>query len=90
MDKHISLIAINKWMFFCYNYPYNFIESVWGKREMFNLTDHLTKKFDDLYQSKGAYGVIPAFYAELDGSNKIKLMEWVMDNYNDEQRLRFE
>lgn len=89
-NKQTSLIAINKWMFFCYNYPYNFIEQVWGKREMFNLTDHLTKKFDALYQTKGAYGVIPAFYAELDGNNKVKLMEWVMDNFNDEQKLRFE
>lgn len=87
MDKHISLIAINKWMFFIYNYDPYFIEKVWGKREQYNLTDHLCKKFDALYESKGVYGVIPAFYGELDWGNRIKLMEWVMDNYNSEQKL---
>lgn len=87
MDKQTSLIAINKWMYFIYNYPYNFIELVWGERKRFNLTDHLSEKFDALYERKGPYGVIPAFYAELDGNNRVKLLEWVMDNYKGEQKL---
>lgn len=87
MDKQISLIAINKWMYFIYNYPYDFIEKVWGERKQYNFTDHLQNKFDSLYDRVGAYGVIPAFYAELDWNNRIKLMEWVMDNYKDEQKL---
>ena len=84
-----SMVAINKWQYFMYNYPYNFIESVWGERKPYNLTDHLSNKFDALYESKGSYGVIPAFYAELDGNNKKRLMEWVLNNYNDEQKLNF-
>jgi hypothetical protein len=88
-NMKISLMAINKWQYFMYNYPYNFIESVWGKREKFNLTDHLQEKFNALYEKKGSYGVIPAFYAELDGTNRKLLMEWVMANYNDEQKLSF-
>lgn len=89
MENKTALIAINKWMYFIYNYPSNFIESVWGKREDYNLTDHLTKKFNALYESRGMYGVIPAFYGELDWSSRKKLMEWVMDNYNDEQKIPF-
>ena len=84
-----AMVAINKWQYFMYNYPYNFIEKVWGERKKYNLTDHLTEKFDALYERRGAYGVIPAFYAELDMNNRIKLMNWVMENYNDEQRLSF-
>ena len=87
MDKQTSLIAINKWMYFIYNYPYNFIELVWGERKQYTLTDHLTGKFNALYVKHGAYGVIPAFYAELDLNNRIKLLEWVMDNYKGEQKL---
>lgn len=87
MDKQIPLIAINKWMYFIYNYPYNFIELVWGERKPYNLTDHLSNKFDAYYKSVGAYGVIPKFYAELDWENRTKMMQWVMDNYNDEQKI---
>lgn len=87
MDKQTSLIAINKFMYFMYNYPYNFIELVWGERKQYTLTDHLTGKFNALYDKYGAHGVIPAFYAELDLNNRIKLLEWVMDNYKGEQKL---
>lgn len=87
MNNQTALIAINKFMFFMYNYPYNFIERVWADEKW--LVEHLKGKFDYYYDKYGPYGVIPVFYSELDGSNKIKLMQWVMDNYNDEQKLRF-
>ena len=86
MDK-TSLIAINKWMFFIYNFPYNFIEQIWAGDE--GLINHLKGKFNYAYNSKGAYGCIPAFYGELDMNNRKKMMQWVMDNYNDEQKLKF-
>ena len=82
-----SMIAINKWMFFTYNYPYNFINQVWADEEW--LIDHLKGKFDYYYDKYGAYGVIPVFYAELDGNNKKKLMRWVMENFTSEQKLSF-
>lgn len=85
MDK-TSLIAINKWMFFTFNFPNDFIEKVWADEPY--LVDHFKAKFNSLYY-RGSYGVIPAFYAELDMSNRMKLMQWVMDNFNDEQKLRF-
>lgn len=87
MDKQISLIAINKWMFFIYNYPSDFIDKVWADEPY--LINHLKGKFNYYYETKGAYGVIPAFYAELDSKHKVKMMSWVMDNFNDEQKLSF-
>lgn len=87
MDKQTSLIAINKWMYFIFNYDPYFIDKVWGERKPYTLSDHLWNKFEYLYEKRGCYGVIPAFYGELDWENRIKLMEWVMDNYKDEQKL---
>lgn len=84
MDK-ISLIAINKWVFFCMNYPHNFIEQVWAGDQM--LINHLKGKFIADYSIFGARAVMNTFYCELDGNNKVKLMQWVMDNFNDEQKL---
>ena len=72
MDKKTPLIAINKWMFFIYNYPPFFISKVWADKP--NLANHLQGKFDGYYDRYGAYGVIPVFYSELDSNNKIKLM----------------
>lgn len=88
MNKE-ALIAINKWVYFALNYPSDFIEKVWGERKPYNLTDHLIGKFNDYYDRYGSNGAVTAFYANLDQSNQIKLMDWVMSNYNDEQKLRF-
>lgn len=86
MDK-TSLIAINKWMFFTFNFPNDFIEKVWADDP--SLIRHLENKFRSLYEYRGSYGVIPAFYGELSANNRMKLMQWVMDNFNDEQKLHF-
>lgn len=86
MDK-ISLIAINKWVYFCMNYPHNFIEQAWAGEQW--LIDHLKGKFNGYYEDYGPRGVMNTFYCNLDGANKQKLMAWVMDNFNDEQKLRF-
>ena len=85
----LSAIAINKWFYWCYNYEDNFIAKIWGPREPYNLTDHLTAKFDALYDRYGSRAVMNVFYAELDGGNKKKLLEYVLTNYNDEVKLNF-
>ena len=86
MDK-TSLTAINKWMFFIYNYPHDFIEQIWGDDKYLVL--HLKGKFANNYEYYGAYGCIPAFYGELSSNNRIKMMDWVMKNFDGEQELRF-
>ena len=83
--REISLIAINKFFYFSMNYPYNFIDKVWADDEW--LAKHLREKFEGLHQLYGSYGVINAFYGELSTNNRIKLMEWVMNNYNDEIKI---
>ena len=86
MDK-TALNAINKFFYFSMNFPYDFIEKVWGDEPW--LVNHLKGKFNGLYDSDGSYGVINAFYGELSTSNRIKLMDWVMNNYSDEIKLSF-
>ena len=53
------------------------------------LVKHLKGKFDYYYDQHGSRAVMNTFYCELDGENKQKLMSWVLDNYNDEQKLKF-
>ena len=83
MEKEI--IAINKWVFFCNNYPNDFIEKVWADDS--NLIEHLKGKFKCLSALYGSYGVMHAFYGELSWSNRVRLMKWVMENFNDEQHI---
>ena len=86
--RETSLNAINKFFYFSMNFPYNFIEKVWENEPY--LAKHLRGKFEGLYRLYGSYGVINAFYGELDTNNRIKLMDWVMNNYDGEIKLRFD
>ena len=86
MDK-TSLNAINKFFYFSMNYPHDFIEKVWS--DDIWLAKHLRNKFEVQYIKHGSYGVVNAFYGELDWNNRIKLMNWVMNNYNDEQNVYY-
>ena len=83
----LSMTAINKWVFFAMNYPYDFIEKVWADEKI--LAQHLKGKFNYYYETYGSRAVMNTFYCELDGENKQKLMAWVLDNWNDEQKLSF-
>lgn len=82
-----AMAAINKWVYFCMNYPHDFIEKVWADEQW--LVRHLSAKFDHYYNTYGSRAVMNTFYCELDGGNKQKLLSWVLDNYNDEQKLTF-
>lgn len=86
-DLAVAIKAINKFAFYNYNFEYNFIKKVWGEGP---LADHLQSKFNALYERYGAMGCLLAFYAELDSSNKVKLLQYIVENYNDEQKLRIE
>lgn len=100
-NNKTALIAINKWFYYAMNYRVVEVEvNDWqGKRtemlpDCFNafspsLRGHLSEKWSALYDRYGSHAVLMVFYGELDTQNRIALMEWVMDNYNDEQKLRF-
>lgn len=69
---------INKFVYFGYNYPQNFIEQIWGES---GISTHLQSKFDKAYQSAGAGGAMNRFYVELDEGNKMMLEEYIINNY---------
>lgn len=83
-----AINAIQKWNFYCYNFEYDFIERAWIDEPF--LARHLRSKFNALYERYGAMGVMPAFYAELDSNNRVKLLTYIMNHYNDEQKLNLE
>lgn len=96
-----AMVAINKWFFYAMNYPVVAVEveTFDGTKkeylpDCFNafpkyLRAHLAKKWDTLYGLYGSRAVLMAFYGELDWSNRKLLMEWVLNNYNDEQKMSF-
>ena len=96
-----AMIAINKWFYYAMNYnvvPVE-IETFDGTKkeylpDCFNafpktLRAHLAKKWDTLYGLYGSRAVLMAFYAELSSNYRKDLMKWVLENYNDEQKLNF-
>ena len=96
-----AMVAINKWFYYAMNYnvvPVE-IEDYQGKRTEYlpdcfeafpkHLRGHLFEKWESLYESYGSRAVLMAFYGELDWSNRKLLMEWVLNNYNDEQKMSF-
>ena len=96
-----AMLAINKWFYYAMNYPVVEVEIVDfdGTKKVylpdcFNafpkyLRVHLAKKWDTLYGLYGSRAVLMAFYAELDWENRKLLMEWVLNNYHDEQKMSF-
>lgn len=86
MNKE-ALTAINKWFYFSMNYSHDFIEKIWGDEPW--LAKHIREKFEHLYGLYGSYGVINALYGELDTTNRVKFMNWVMSNYNNEIAINF-
>lgn len=76
--------AINKWVYFCMNYPYDFIEQIWGGTW---ICDHFKGKFQDYYDLVGPYGVMSKFYCSLSQGYQKQLMSWVLANYNGEPKL---
>ena len=96
-----AMTAINKWFYYAMNYPVVEVEvaDYQGTRkeylpDCFNafpktLRAHLAGKWDSLYDQYGSRAVLMAFYAELSSNYRKDLMAWVLENYNDEQKLNF-
>ena len=96
-----AMIAINKWFYYAMNYPVVEVEvgDHNGTRteylpDFFNafplwLRGHLAGKWNALYEDYGSRAVLMAFYGELSSNYRKDLMAWVLENYNDEQKLSF-
>jgi hypothetical protein len=74
-DDDYSAI-INHWNKFCFNYPYDFIESVFDNQ-------HYEYKFVRAYEVAGSIGAVNKFFTELSSNNQRLLTDWVYDNYKE-------
>lgn len=100
-NMKVAMTAINKWIYYCLNYEVVEVEVAdfdGHKKEWLpdcfnafpmNIRKHLAGKFHAYYEDYGSYGVMTKFYAELDGTNRKLLLEWVVSNFNNEQKLYF-
>jgi len=69
---------INKFAYFSYNYPPDFIKLIWGETSIAN---HLQEKFNSLYTKYGSRGVMNAFYVELSRNNQQIMEDYIINNY---------
>ena len=100
-NMQIALTAINKWLFFGWNYDsiLHQWEAPCGEQRsevvpVFLVQTKWTCNFDHIYgkwrlavSSKNSDAYLPRFYAELGKENRIALLEWVMNHYRDEIKL---
>jgi hypothetical protein len=78
LNESSSKSPINKFVYFGFNYPQDFIQQIWGDD---SLANHIQTKFDKYYDTVGAAGVMNRFYVELDSENQRKLEDWIIQNY---------
>lgn len=79
-ENYDPATAVNKVLMFGFNYPPQFITSVWADEP--SLAQHLQGKFSGYYNRFSANGVFANFYINLDSENQRKLVDWILANYN--------
>ena len=96
-----GMIAINKFFFYAMNFgakemevaTFNGIEKKFLPEffEAFplSLRQHLYEKWEYGYEKYGSRGVMMYLFGELSQTHRKELMGWILDNYNDEQKLNF-
>ena len=73
-DNYAEIIT--HWNMFCFNFPYGFIENVYGDN-----TSHFEMKWVRAYESAGSTGAVNKFFTEMSSNNQMLLTDWVYDNY---------
>jgi hypothetical protein len=69
---------ITHWNMFCFNFPYGFIQNVFGDN-----TSHFEMKWVRAYESAGSTGAVNKFFTELSSDNQRLLTDWVYENYKE-------
>lgn len=98
----IGIEAVNRWLFHGWNYEMTTVEIpdystnstkqihvpefLVGAKWTCNLP-HMISKWGDACRDNRPDAYLVRFYASLDGPNRIALLEWVLENYTDEQKL---
>lgn len=100
-NMQIAMSAINKWFYYAMNYRVVEVEvsTFDGDRTMmlpdfFNafpksMRAHFASKWEYGYDAYGSRAVLMWFYGEISSNYRKDLMQWVLENYNDEQKLSF-
>ena len=98
-NMKIAMAAINKWVYFSLNYdvvPYTYPDDkdsiIYVPEFMVEVKwtcpiSHMIGKWKYATRTEDAHTYLIRFYTELDSTNRTLLMEWIMNNYNDEIKL---
>ena len=79
MKEESDFKAIRNFLLFGYNYPQDWIESVWLNT---GLTDHIKSKFKSLcHTHDSSYHAFCTLFFELDSKNQKLLSDWISENY---------
>lgn len=97
----LAMAAINKWLFFGWNYSCQLHEWVDFRGEQHSecLPDflieakwtcnfsHMVEKWNTAVREGSPNSYLTRFYALLDVFNRRALLKWVIENYNDERKI---
>lgn len=103
IDKlNIGLISINKFIFYSLNYQTivfkvkddndkdenrylpDFFTAFYGE----SIFNHLADKWVDSSNKTDGYGRVIRFYTELSSELRKKMLDYIINNYNDEQKIQ--
>lgn len=91
-EMKTALVAINKWMYFGWNYKSmchkgKFVPKFLAEVKWTCNYEHMLEKWESVTDRNVTNAYLVSFYAELDMPNRQALLEWVMNNYNDERPI---
>lgn len=84
-NAKISITAMNRLLYFQANWDDGFIKECWADNP--DLAEHFQNKFNGYYDYYKAEGCFLVFYLSLSKPNQVKLLNWILENYTDEQKL---
>ena len=95
-EKQNHLVA-KAWVFFCFNFnsPYYIIRHICKQTGREDLIDHLTDKFEEIYERVGSRAAMNVFYCEINCELRDALVDFAVKEYapsglllsNDEKEL---
>ena len=89
-EKEIMIQGMNKFIFFNFNFS-EYKEMIKYIVDSDNedgwMFKHFDSKWSALYESVGARAVMPTFYCELDSEYRRRMLEYIINNYNTEQKI---
>lgn len=103
MNTKDMVLGTNRFFFYAMNYPciridYKSIDGTYKydylpdffKSFPSHLIEHLKGKWNYACEQYGGYGAMMKFYGELDSTHRKEMLTYIMENYDDEQKIRFE